>query len=278
MIKKLLKLSILVALISNKTVTAGIIETNSLEPFENAAETATNDTLIIFDVQEVLIVAKDQILTPLYKDDYRVIKDRIISTYPHDQQIKLFSTILSEYQTEIVDHKIVKTLENLKQKGIKAIALTSGYTGSYGVIKSREDLRLKRLNEIGISFKDSFPNIAPLIFLHLEGVNSKHLPMFKDGVIFACRLSKGEVLKAFLNEVNYKPKKIIFVDNQLKNMKSVESYCQEEGIEFIGFHYNFIRSKPKLALNKKVVQYQFKVLERDHRWLSDKEAQLGLSR
>ena len=276
MIKNLIKSIILMAFSAMYTVSANIVETNSLVPFEDAAESADKDTIVIFDVQEVLMVAKDQILTPLYKSDFRTIKDRIIATYSLHDQERLFSIILRNYETENVDPTLIKTLEDLKLKGVKALALTSGYTGKYGVIESRENLRLERLKKIGINFKDSFLNVEPIIFLHLKGADPKYLPMFKDGVLFACRLSKGEVLKAFLQKVNYKPKKIIFVDNQLKNIEDVEAYCADEAIEFTGFHYNFVRSKGKTELDKNLVDYQFKTLEERGIWLSDGEARSQL--
>jgi len=278
MIKNHLKYLIFIALNMSYLASASIIETNSLKSFETAAEAAGKDTIVIFDVQEVLMVAADQILSPLYKTDFKIIKDRIIANYTPADQEKLFSTILKEYETENVDVTLIKTLEDLKSKGVKALALTSGYTGKYGVIESREDLRLKRLKRIGINFKDSFPNVDPIIFLHLKGAAPKHTPMFKDGVLFACRLSKGEVLKAFLNHISYKPRQIIFVDNQLKNLKAVEEYCVDEGIDYVGFHYNFVRSKQKNKLNKRIVNYQFKTLEERNIWLSDKEAHKQLSK
>ena len=278
MIKNLFKCSFFVFYCMSYQATAEIIETSSLKHFEEAAEAADNNTIVIFDVQEVLMVATDQILSPLYKSDFRIIKNRLVANYSSADQEKLLSIILKEYETENVDITLLKTLDELRRKSIKTLALTSGYTGKYGVIENRVDLRLERLKKIGIDFKGSFPNVKPIIFSNLKGANPKHLPMFKDGVLFACRLSKGEVLKAFLKQINYKPQKIIFVDNELKNIKAVEQYCASEGIEYVGFHYNFIRSKLKNKLNTDIVNYQFETLEKHNIWLSDKEVREQLSK
>ncbi len=93
MIKNLLKSLVFVIFIAIYSVSANIIETNSLIPFEEAAESANKDTIVIFDVQEVLMVAKDQILSPLYKSDFRTIKDKIIANYSQHDQERLFSTM-----------------------------------------------------------------------------------------------------------------------------------------------------------------------------------------
>ncbi|MGI4776184.1 MAG: DUF2608 domain-containing protein [Janthinobacterium lividum] len=270
-IKFLIKVSTIIFCMINFAY-GEVFETNSLIEFEKAAETADKDSLIIFDVQEVLMIANDQILTPLYREDYKVLRDKLIANHNSRQQEDLFSIILKEYQTIIVDSSLLKTLDILKSKRVKTIALTSGYTGKYGVIKSREDLRLERLKKIGIDFSDSFPLKRSKIALKLKGASKLHSPIYKDGIIFTTRLSKGEVLKSFLERIKFKPKKIIFVDNKLKNIKSVESYCEEQGIIFTGFFYNFIRSKPKVPLNRAIAEYQFKILQQNHRWISDQEA------
>ncbi|RYE05750.1 MAG: DUF2608 domain-containing protein [Rickettsiaceae bacterium] len=275
MIKFLIKVSITIILMSH-VVYGQIIETNSLIEFEQTAATADKDSLVIFDVQEVLMVANDQILTPLYKADRKVLKDKIITNYSPKQQEELFSILLKEYQTNIVDNALLKTLKELKHKEIKTIALTSGYTGKYGVIKSREDLRIERLKKIGVDFSYSFPSHTSKITLQLKSTDKIRIPMYKAGIVFASRFSKGEVLAAFLEKIKYKPKKIIFVDNQLKNIQSVEKYCDEQGILFTGFFYNFIRSKPKLPLNQEIAKYQFKILEQERRWVSDQQAHLEL--
>jgi hypothetical protein len=85
-------------------------------------------------------------------------------------------------------------------------------------------------------------------------------------------LPKGEVLKAFLDYAELSPKKIIFVDDKEKNLKSVEAFAREAKIPFIGFQYTAIVDRSKSLLNEKRAQLQFEVLEKEHKWLSDEEA------
>lgn len=139
-----------------------------------------------------------------------------------------------------MDPNILNILADIQSKQIKAIALTSGYTGKFGYIEKREDLRIEKLKEVGISFKDSFPEIEPIIFDNIKKADPKHYPMFKEGIVFACRLPKGEVLQSFLTQAKFTPKKIIFVDNKLKNIKSVQEFCENAKIDFHGFHYTFL--------------------------------------
>ena len=146
--------------------------------------------------------ANDQILNPLYKTENSVFKERVISNHNPNKAEYLFSIILNEYESKLVDSKILKILERLKSKNIKSIALTSEYTGKYGIIESREDLRIQKLKKLGISFKDSFADISLPISLKLRKEKLAPYPLFKDGIIFACRRDKGKVLSINIVSIN----------------------------------------------------------------------------
>ena len=48
---------------------------------------------------------------------------------------------------------------------------------------------------------------------------------------------KGEILGLFLNKMNLIPKRVLFIDDFVKNLANVENYCLLNGIEFTGIHY-----------------------------------------
>ena len=101
----------------------------------------------------------------------------------------------------IVDHEIAELINKAQKSGIIVFALTSGNTSNYGIIPNRADLRIKTIKDIGIDFSKS----AELDYIDLsEEVelprkkNSSH-PIFQDGVIFAAKRPKGEILGKFLS-------------------------------------------------------------------------------
>ena len=85
-------------------------------------------------------------------------------------------------------------------------------------------------------------------------------------------IPKGEVLRAFLEYARISPEKVIFVDDREENVKSLEEVCQERGIEFLGFHYTEVENRFFASFDGKRIRYQFDVLEKSGRWLSDQEA------
>jgi histidinol phosphatase-like enzyme len=252
---------------------AKIVETDSLEPIFEAIQKSGPETLVVFDVKEVLFVAKDIIRTPKYKKEYRELISELAKRHPAAQVEKLESTILSQESLELVNPKIVDLISQSKSHGMKVIALTSGYSGKFGGIEKQEDLRLKSLQNLGIIFEDSFPDKHFIRIAGIEGKARSGCQIFKQGVVFACRAPKGKVLEEFLKQVGYKPRKIIFVDNKETNLKSVEDYVKQHAIETENFLYTECSKRPKTPVTREHILYQFDYLEKNNIWLSDKQVE-----
>jgi hypothetical protein len=251
---------------------AEISTVTSLDPIAKAIKYAPPGTLVIFDVKEVLVTNHDQIVSHSYKSDLVLTKKRILETYGSKKAADLFSIILMQQQLDVVDPHIFDILSDIKKRDFKVIALTSGYTGKYGRIKSREDFRIHMLKEHGFDFSNSFPNIAPVIFKDIEALDPKSPPLYKSGVVFAARVSKGIVLEEFLEHAYFKPNNIIFVDNKRKNLLSVQEFCNSANIKFSGFEYLAVENRPKRPIDQNRVAMQFKILETNGKWLGDEEA------
>ena len=77
--------------------------------------------------------------------------------------------------------------------------------------------------------------------------------MFKNGILFIGdenisfnkaenghvinKADKGYVLRRFFEEIEFLPKQIIFVDDVVENLASVEAVCEVLSIEYIGIHH-----------------------------------------
>lgn len=240
---------------------------HELEPFVDLLD---ERSLVIFDIDDVLIVGKDQALKTPYKQ--KMIYEKMESQHTSDQAHFFTSIIYTSYAVKLVDPKVVEIIKGLQQKKIKTIALTSGYAGKVAKIEKVEDQRLERLSSFGIDFSWSFPR-EPERSVYDVSFGAK-IPLFKKGILFSCMISKEKVLKGFLEQVNFKPSSILFVDDQLSHLLEVKSYCKTINIPFIGCHYTAVAiqalSKP---LNKEIVELQFRILEKEHVWLSDEAAE-----
>ena len=247
---------------------AKIITIDNLVPFEQVIKKINQDTLVIFDVDHVLIMPKDDYTRN--RHPYRQILWREIVNRNSKQKIKMLQSIVTvSSKWCLMDPKILNILADLENNLIPSIALTSYGTGKLGIIESLEDLRIHELKSLGIDFVNLSP-IKNKVLIH-ELKNEHGIPMFKDGIIFTAELDKAIILDYILRNKNYHPKKIIFIDDQLNNLKSIENFCTKSLIKFCGFHYIAISKRPVCIIDNEKEKMRFKILEKEHRWLSSTE-------
>jgi hypothetical protein len=262
---------LLVFLLQRNVVSAEIIATQDLSPIEALLKTANKDTLVIFDVDDVLIMpttqifqrpTNDKILKELFSD----LKSRL----GNKREELLYSLILLQEPSKLVDPNILSLIKDLQTKGVPVLGLTALSTGSMGKILFLEDWRIQTLNDLGINLNRYWIDVSPKKFLESNIKDPNRPPAFKKGVLFSSKTPKGKVLKYFLQYVNFTPKKIIFIDDWRENLVSVEKFCKERGIEFIGFEYSGAYRRDE-SLNEARARLQFKILENEQKWLSDEQ-------
>lgn len=253
---------------------AKIIETTEFSIIESYLQEADINTLVIFDIDEVIIETKDSILKPQNKAHFLKMEEELLTHTSNDEALYFRSIIYQEQEIELVDARILDILNSLKNKGINTTAITYIATGPRGKIARFEDWGLSRLNKLGIDFRE-LNNFKDHTFSELP---AKHgVPLTKHGVTFTALESKGLLLAALLKYNSFSPKKIIFIDDKLCNLESVASTCENLGIPFIGIQYLAVIKSNKWEFNEKLAHLQFKTLEKEHRWLSDQEAQRQLN-
>lgn len=243
------------------------------------------DTLVVFDVDFVLITPSDEIfimqpteegskfLAEVYTD--------LFKRYPRSEVDILQSTLLLNQEWRTVTPDTSKIFNYIKSSGYKIIGLTASETGMFGNIKSLEDWRINHLRNFNIYFSEDFTDAkAGKLDKYIEGISehyskSKHVafPLVKDGIIFTAFIPKGKVLGAYLEYANIKPRKIIFIDDRLYNLESVQEFCDKNKIDYIGYEYTALKEQAKgIVLNTKRGILQYKILELTKTWLNDKQA------
>jgi uncharacterized protein DUF2608 len=262
---------ILISCLCFQDAFAEIIKAPNLSPIKKVTQQADSNTLVIFDVGDVLVTPKDQILQTSHQKFAEKIEKEMESRYSAEEVQVLQSIIWMARSAELVDKKLIKLIRDFQKRGIKVMALTNLLTGSFGNMSSPENWRVKELEGFGYTFKNSWTGVKSKTFEELKSKDPKRFPVFKNGVLFTCGLPKGPVLKAFLQYAGFSPKKIIFIDDRRDYLESVEAFSKEEGIPFIGFEYTAIADRPKSPLNIKRTRLQFEILEKEHKWFSDEE-------
>jgi hypothetical protein len=249
------------------------LEINEMKQLQNILKTANVNSLVIFDVDEVLIypenVVQLQIASPFWESSMIVLEQRL----GKEKRDLLHSIMLLQSNWKLTDNIIPDIIYDLQLRKIKVLALTAFRGGKMGKINLVADWRNNNLKKHGIIFTSTkyFPKKYFKIN-KLKTKNKEEVPIYKDGIIYANNLPKGQVLKAFLSEINFMPKEIIFIDDRISNIKNVENFCKTKNIHFLGIHYTNVMKKHSI-FNKRIGEYQFYYLEHNHIWLSDSEAE-----
>ena len=240
--------------------------------------TNNKDILVIFDVDDVL-------MTPSSEDNLRhpyrnqLLKSILNRTNPQEIELLKSSIFLNTKQI-LVELKIIDIFEYLKSHKIPAIALTAMGTGKFGIIKKMHDFRFQQLNSVNLSFKCLTPLEDEHLMLKLAIINKRFLdanrkgcPMLKSGIIFASGLDKGMVLEYIFKRYNYYPKTIIFIDDLIENVKSLQQICFKLNINFYGFHYMAASLIPLPNIDENLEKLRFAILEKEFTWLSYEKLQ-----
>lgn len=258
---KILVIIISVYMLINIAI-AEVVETSTLKQLKPILKQANQETLVIFDVDHVLIMPTDDytLSRPLYR---KKLWEKLKKKLPEEKSEYLFSIVVSQAKWKLVDNNILQIINHLNYNKIPTIALTSLNTGKLGIINNREDLRIKELSSVGINFTSPFKQ-NKIVIHELKGRYGT--PMLKDGVILTAEQDKGKVLEYILNNQKYYPKSIIFVDDKLANIRTIENLCKRKKIKFCGIHYRKVASMPKILGNYYKEKDRIRLLEKEYIW------------
>lgn len=227
-----------------------------------------HETLVIFDIDNVVLKSQDKILDFHQNREYikNKINDLISQKYPllidPLERKSLFQfyigTILAQRKPALVENDTPYFIDSLQKKKFRVIALTMIDTGAFPGIGCIEQWRDQELKSLGIDFSKAFPRLD-YEHLGLDLKQHRHgYPKFRSGILFAAGYNKGKILEAFLNRVSFKPKQIVFIDDKKENLTAIQSYCQQHALAFKGYHYTKANNPaPLLTEDLAIAEQQF---------------------
>ena len=91
------------------------------------------------------------------------------------------------------------------------------------------------LKNLSIDVRASFADTV--LALPMFDTLLKAKPMYFKGILFTNGYPKTEVLGDFLHETQFVPSKIIFIDDHLEYVESLNRFAIKKEIPFQGYHY-----------------------------------------
>lgn len=257
-VKKLL-LGLLIFLGNSSPGYAEIRAASSLEPIQQEIANSPKETLVLLDVGGTLLAYPDAVLYPsneTWKYNWFLTHYPAIS---REEKIALDRIILGTLGNwKLLDARWPEVVIQAQAHGAKVVAFTK-----VAMDPSQRGARAQILRALGIPFRNDLPELY-------KG-NSYE---YAQGVIETEYQLKGPVLKEILSNLITCPEKIIFVDDRMKQITSVNDTCRDLEILCTAFHYIPITND--LPLDELIADYQLSTLMHEHRWVHEAEARFEL--
>ncbi|WP_068469937.1 DUF2608 domain-containing protein [Candidatus Protochlamydia phocaeensis] len=219
----------------------------------NYIQNANSKTLVIFDVDMVLVQPSDPAFQMANMKRFSTISKRIMKEVPEDKQMIFLSLMTIHSKPVLLDDRIPQFLQGIIDKGVPTMAMTANLTGRFGPIQNMEKWRIESLQQLGIDFSKSAPYSASIIFDDLTSYRENY-SKYLNGILFVngTMISKGEALLAFLEKTDFYPEKIIFIDDRQDNLKSVEIFLKklDKAIQYQGIHFIGAQKYPSKIISE----------------------------
>ena len=221
-----IKIAVLITLFLASPLNAEFHEIHSLEEIERYIE---EDTLVLLDLDQTVYYIKEHFGSPEW---FYLQIDQGLQSGDADRN----SVISNFYPTFAKAQKVCpgilinsttpSFIKRLQKRGVPIMGLT--HRQPYLSIAT-----LKQLDSMGIDFRKNLP------FSKSFQLEYPHNPTLFHGVLFVADYNdKGEVFMLFFDRLEKTPKQILFVNDKLHNLESLQR-ALPSNIEYLGMHFLF---------------------------------------
>lgn len=255
---------ILLILLWVSALKAEIFEIDNIDDIRPYA--ADPSGLVLLDIDDTLIAPP----FVLGRSGWRVwAKDALTDlAAPFDvyEALTLYIAVRAPYVP--IEEAAVKLVADLQARNVPTFAFTArGRTYWYHIhLLGIDRFSEQQLHQAGYDFRKSHPP---------KGLNIPE-ESFYNGIIFTeYKVKKGDFLMKLFKSSSYRPSHIVFVDDKLDQVKSVEKAAEALHIPFYGFWYKASENEAK-HLNPMLANIELEALLLKDSLISDQTARLTL--
>lgn len=195
---------------------------------------ANKETLVVFDVDMVLLNTKELVFQIPNLNLHDEIISSIKSRYSHEEFEHLVHRALVRIEFELLHPSMSEIVKHLQDCNILTIACTALLSG---IIDSEHDMmewRTKQLSTFGIDFSKTAPDDAAFQAIKFPTYRG-NVPQYKNGVMITngehSLTHKGMVLTSLLSTMPAMPQQIIMIDDKMQNLENIQASLEEIGYE-----------------------------------------------
>lgn len=256
--KKLLHCLLLVLFLST-SLFAKVIESTKMSEILNEV---TSGSLVVFDLDNTIMEASQTLGSDQWFD-HRIEQKKELGI-PLEEAIKStveeWQAINYKGKVNLVEKETVEIIEGLHADGIPTMGLTAR-----PATFMNESLR--QLDKLDVHLDDNTISDREIT------IQDKDIAKFKEGLMSVGGNNKGTVLVKLLEKVNFSPRRILFVDDKVKNVNNVDKALNEASIPSFAFRYGAADYKVK-HFDSKLADFEFNYFVKYGVVLSDHQAKI----
>jgi hypothetical protein len=195
---------------------------------------ANKDTLVVFDVDMVLLNTKELVFQVPNLDLHNEIILSMQSQYSHEEFDYIVHCALVRIEFELLHPIMSEMVKHLQTLNIPTMACTALLSG---LIDSKHDMmewRTKQLAKFGIDFSITAPDDALFQAIQFPMYRG-NVPQYKNGVMITngehSLTHKGMVLTSLLLTMPAMPQRIIMIDDKMQNLENIQMSLNDIGYE-----------------------------------------------
>lgn len=241
------------------TTTSLFGEIYQAHQFSDITKYAQEDTIILLDIDDTILVPVQTLGTDVwFQDRWNIHKQN--ETDPSialDKALAEWEGVRHLTQMRLVETDTAQKIADLQSENRTVMGLTTQGLA----LTTRTVNQLKSFN---IDLTQTAPSKDDHYFINKHGV------LYRSGILFTSGTPKGPALVKLFKLMNIKPRHILFINDKLSHLKDVEESIEKEGIAFTGLRYAY--SDERVArYNSDLADIQWKNSSFEH-ILSDEEA------
>lgn len=216
------------------------------------------DTLVVFDIDNTVLESRqtlgsDQFFGFLVK---KATEQGLAGADAIKCALKNASLVQPTSRVRPVEAPTPRLIAEIQKRKIPHFALTARPI-------AWASKTLQQLNSIRVDFTKSSTYSGDINF------GPKSMGRYLGGVVFMSDGGdKGQYLVEFLKAIDLRPRKIVFVDDKLKNVESVEAALNGTPIKHISFRYGAADERVK-NFNSDVAEVQWSYFHRYGKFIPD---------
>ncbi len=214
---------------------------HELKNIKDLNQYISKDTLVIFDLDNVIMEPVQQYGSDqwFFNNMQNLIAEGKTNKEALRQTLEEWFEVQAVTKVRPVEKTTKKVIDNLQKKNVLVMGLT---------IRSLDlsFCAIKQLNSININLFRTSPFKKDILLNEI---------IYRKGILFAGGIDKGEVLSNFFEYINFHSKRIVFIDDKLKNVQALEKFCDKNNIEYIGLRYSYLDDKVN-SFNPKIAKIQ----------------------